>query len=87
MSPVSVTENLEVGELPDNRSINLNPVLSVAAVPVIKDPVVSWALETLKKLVLVVLPVKLTWPVPSGAMLMLPLLPLVVMRESAGAEI
>lgn len=39
--PASETLNLEVGEEPERRSINLYPVLLLAAVPVISDPVVS----------------------------------------------
>ncbi len=62
-------------------------MLLLATVPVIKDPVVIWALLTLKKLVLVVLPFRFTWPVPSGASVMLPFVPVAVVKESAGAEI
>ena len=81
--PASLTENLEVGETPDKRSINLKPVLALATVPVISEPVVSWALLTLKKLVLVVLPVRFTCPVPSGAIVIEPLVPVSVTTDKA----
>ena len=87
VSPSSATENLLVGDEPERRSRSRYPVLLLATVPVSKEPVVSWALVTLKKLVEVVLPVTLTWPVPSGAIEMLPELPVVVVRERAGALI
>ena len=86
-SPSSATLNLLVGLAPDKRSRSLKPEVSFAAVPVIKDPVVNWALLTLKKLVLVVLPLIFTWPVPSGARVILPLVPVAVTRERAGDEI